>query len=95
MQMKRLVLTDFATGEKKEIDTNCIVANHLEWDLIPNSNALVSKIDAVVEALTAAANVLDDISYNDINMKSRMAGVFAAQAMQLHQQINVLESLVQ
>lgn len=93
--MKRLIFKDFINGQTTELATDAIVTNHIVRDLTPNPNALVSKIDAVIEALTAAANVLDDISYNDVNMKSRMAGIFAAQAIQLKQQIDVLESLVQ
>ena len=93
--MKRLRFTNFETGEESQVEaSDVIAANFIKRDWLQDAGT-VSKVDAIIEALTAAANLLDDISYNDLKPTSRIAGVFGAQAIQLKQQIDTLEKLIQ
>ena len=93
--MKRLIFTNFETGEESTVEPNeVIAANFIKRDWLQDTET-ASKLDAVIEALTAAANLLDEISYKDVKPTSRIAGLFAAQAIQLKQQIDTLEGLIQ
>lgn len=93
--MKRLQFTNFETGEESFVEPSEVIsANYIKRDWLEDAGT-ASKIDAVIEALTAAANLLDEISYKDVKSTSRIAGLFAAQAIQLKQQIDTLESFIQ
>ena len=90
----RLEVTNFETGEKTIVESqDVIVANFISKEDVGKD--IVDKTNAVIEALAAAANLLDEISYKDVKPTSRIAGLFAAQAIQLKQQIDTLESLIQ
>lgn len=90
----RLEVTNFETGEKTIVESqDVIVANFISKEDVGKD--IVDKTNAVIEALAAAANLLDEISYSNIPCKSRIAGIYAAQAIQLKQQIETLESLIQ
>lgn len=94
--VKRFIATDPNTGEVIGEGNlqDIFISNHMEAEWSEDKE-LPTKVQNVIDALTAAANLLDDISYNSVDMKSRMAGIFAAQAIQLKQQIDTLESLLQ
>lgn len=93
--MKRYRVFDFESNTEKVYteDVVRIISNYIERaDASPE---LVNKLAHVVEALTAASNVLEDISHHDIDNGSRLAGLFAGQAIQLRQQIDTLQNMIQ
>ncbi len=93
--MKKLRFTNFETGEESLVEASDVIAsNFIKRDWLQDAGT-ASKVGAVIEALTAAANLLDEISHKDVKPTSRIAGLFAAQAIQLKQQIDTLESLIQ
>lgn len=88
------LIKDFTTGEETIIDPDeVLIKNFASAEDV--SPIVTDKLAAVIEALTAAANVLDEISYQDVKPSSRIAGLFAGQALQLKQQIDTLENLIQ
>ncbi len=93
--MKRLRFINFETGEESLVESSDVIAaNFIKRDWLQDAGT-ANKVDAVIEALTAAANLLDEISDKDVKPTSRIAGLFAAQAIQLKQQIDTLESFIQ
>jgi len=85
---------DFESGEETVIDPDkVLIRNFVSVEDVPP--IVVQKVAAVIEALTAACNLLDEISYQDVKASTRIAGLFAGQAIQLKQQIDTLENLIQ
>ena len=93
--MKKYRVFDFETNtEKVYTDKDFkIYANFMRRN--DASPELANKVLTVINALDAVAKVLDDISFNDVEPDGRMAGLFAAQSLQIQQQIEILESFIQ